>query len=177
MKKRSDFTDYVYDEVVVYEYKNKFFVMEMCQQGQVLNPAHGSRQSVSDIAFLSACLSLDCTSAELGSAVLKALDSFDTRAHPYDKFDDVARRKHIAGSVGARGLATLERDSRTVFVVRYFKENEIKISPTDNNNRKPWVDTINTEEILLPTSASAEEIGKATLQAFAVSLFHPNKKN
>lgn len=172
--KRSKHTKYIYDKSIIYEYKEKYYVMELCQQGKELNPAHGSRQFLSDIAFLSTTLENTASPLEIGQAVFKALDDFDTRGHPYDKFDDSGRNKYIAKLVGARGLPSLERDSRQVVVTRYLDEPRILVYPTDNNHINPWIET--TTPVELPIDASPEKLGQCVIQAFEQSTWSPNRK-
>lgn len=175
--KRSNFTHYVAEDTLIYEYKEAFFVMERCQQGKELNPAHGSRQFPSDVSTLTARLDIPCTALALGQAVLKSLDDFDTRGHPYDEFDLPARNKYIAGLIGARGMPSLERDSRTVVVVRSLDDMGYTIQPTDNNVLNPWLGVLTGEfEIKLPSEVSAEDVGAAVLKAFSLSTYHPKRK-
>ena len=118
--KRSKFTNYSYDETIIYEYMKKYYIMELCQQGE-LNPAHDNRQAPSDVCDLSSTYDSNTAAEKIGKGIIKALDNFDSRAHPYDKFDLPARGRYISGLVGARGLPSLERDSRQVVVKRQLE--------------------------------------------------------
>ncbi len=174
--KRSNFTDYVKEETLIYEYRGEFFVMEQCQQGRELNPAHGSRQFPSDISALSDRLPISCSDGEMGRAVIKALDDFDSKGHPYDEFDFPARNKFISSLVGARGLPSLERDSRMVVVNRNLADMSCIVFPVDNNKLNPWTEIVDSQKAVLPPNVSVDEAGAAVLNAFKLSTFHPKRK-
>ena len=171
--KRSKFTNYSYDETIIYEYMKKYYIMELCQQGE-LNPAHDNRQAPSDVCDLSSTYDSNSAAEKIGKGIIKALDNFDSRAHPYDKFDLPARGRYISGLVGARGLPSLERDSRQVVVKRQLEAQQLFIYPTDNNRLNHWIDLL--DPIIIPMDSSAEKIGEKLIEAFDRSTWHPNKK-
>ena len=172
--KRSQFTEYTHDETIIYEYKDRYYIMELCQQGD-LNPIHGTRQLPSDIGHLSSVHAIDAPAEEIGKSVFQALDDFDSRGHPYNKFNLSARGKYIAGLMGSRGLPSLERDSRQIFITRDFEASQLRIYPTDNNNLNKWVDALAPK--ILPGNSTAEIVGKNVVEAFSKSTWHPGKKN
>lgn len=175
--KRSSFTLYTREDTIIYEYKNFLFIMEECQQGQTLNPAHGPRQFQSDISALSAKIELPCSESVLGAAILKALNDYDSKGHPFEKFDLKARNKYIASLVGARGLPSFERDSRIVNITRALEDMSYTIWPTDNNNLNPWIAAKTGEdEIHLPATATETDIGSGVLKALSRSTYHPLRK-
>jgi len=175
--RRSNFTNYTHAETLIYEFRNKYFVIEHCQQGVELNPVHGTRQFPGEYCALSASLPLDCSTDEMGQEVIKAIDDFDTRPPLFESWDRRALGKALCGWLGARGIPTLEKNCRIVQVVQYFEENIFKIYPYDNNNLNPWHGRYEGREIVLPGSATPEQIGEAVIKAFSLSTYHPERKD
>ncbi|NHZ96102.1 hypothetical protein [Massilia sp. CCM 8734] len=170
-------TIYTYAETRIYEFKNAYFVIEECQQGEILNPAHGSQQLASDYAALSAKLSTDYSFEEMGAAVANALSAYDSRPHPYNEYDFSARNKTISKWVGARGIMDLEKNSRQVQVVQDLVNNSYTIFPYDNCTAYPWYGPMEDRAIKLPGTASLSEIGEAINKAFTLSTYHSERKN
>ncbi|NHZ43528.1 hypothetical protein [Massilia aquatica] len=173
--KRSPTTVYTYAETRIYEFKNAYFVIEECQQGQILNPAHGSQQLASDYAALSAALRTDCSAREMGAAVAKALADYDSRAHPYGEYNLKARNKAISNWVGARGIMDLEKNSRQVQLIQDLLKNSLTIFPYDNCIAQPWYGPMEDCAITLPGTASCTDIGEAVCQAFTLCTYHPER--
>jgi hypothetical protein len=174
MERRSSFTNYTHLSVTIYEYKNSFFVLVESQQSQVLNPAWGSKQGESDYADLGCILPLHCSSVEIGDAVMIALDNFDTKPTPYDKFDFSARNRQIKKWIGYKGIAEFDRSLREVDVRKWLDGSGYVITPFDNNNINPWIGGMKDKTILLSDSASSEELGSAVLEAFKMATYHPD---
>ncbi|MEN9133863.1 hypothetical protein [Xanthomonas euvesicatoria] len=170
-------TKYETLDTQIYEYKGSYFVLEMCQQGEVLNPAHGPSQRASEFCGLSAKLEGESDSNKIGQAVLTALDEFDTKPHPFSHFDIPLRNKTVSGWFGARGMASLEKNCRVVQVLHYLQRDEIHIIPFDNHNRNNWNGPMDDKIIVLPSTAGATEIGDAVRAAFAVATYHPERKD
>jgi hypothetical protein len=187
MTRRSKHTHYTEENTQIYEYKNQYYLLEECQQGQVLNPAHGTEQSAGDFAAVSSVLPATYGEEEIGKATLKALQDYDRQAHPFDQFDIPARSKVISGWFGARGMGVLEKNCRIVQVIRNLdgasrdyptlKNGSIIIIPWDNNILQPYHAPMNNELITLPSTATATDIGAAIKKAFEISTYHPQRKD
>ena len=175
--RRSKHTNYVTAHTQIFEFKQTYFVLEECQQGQFLNPAHGTFQHVSDFSGLSAKFSDDYTHNEMGLAVIKALDNFDCTAHPFDEYDFPARNKAICGWVGARGMGGLEKNVREVQIIQSLSDQSTAVIPFDNNNRDNWNGPMEDCIIQLPPGSPAEQIGEAVRQAFKLATYHPERKD
>lgn len=176
MKRRSSFTNYTWVKASIFEYKERFIVLEECQQGQVLIPAHGSEQRVSDFADLSGTLRLDCTAKEMGQVVFKALENFDTKPHPYGQFDFSSRNRYIKKWMGARGIDEWETNQRVVDIEQELDSGKYIVRPFDNCNIHPWNGPEGMPEIELSASATIEEIGQAVLDAFKLATYNPSSK-
>jgi hypothetical protein len=175
--KRSQHTHYRYHRATVYEFKNQYFVMEECQQGRVLLPAHGPGQIASDYAGLSATLPVHYLDAEMGAAVVRALDDFDSRAHPFDQFDFSARNKQIAQWMGARGIQSLETNSRKVHVELQLQDRALQVFAYANCTADPWYGPMLDRPIGLSAAASLDDIGAAVRSAFERATYHPDRKD
>ncbi len=66
--KRSQHTNYKRWDADIYEYKKQYFILQMCQQGQELIPAHGSEQLVSDYCAVSEKIPVGSSALEIGQA-------------------------------------------------------------------------------------------------------------
>ena len=177
--KRRDKTNYVMDDAVIYEFKKTYFVLEMCQQGKEINPNHAhTHQLPSDITALLAALPMPCTANDLGAATLKALNEFDTRGHPFDKFDFPARNKYIAGLMGGRGLPSLLKNARIVHATRDIASGTYKIIPTfPDLHISEQIDAMERAKLCLPAGTSAADIGEGVLRMFAISTYDPERKD
>ena len=175
--KRSQITHYTYAESLIYEFKNRYFVIERCQQGVKLNPAHGTEQGPSENCALSASLALNCSPDDLGLAVLKAIDVFDTHPPAFDPWENKELGKLLCSLMGARGIPTLEKNCRLVQVVKYHDTDIYTVYPYDNCNLNPWHGPFEGRDIVLPGSSGPTEIGEAVLRAFSISTYHPERKD
>ena len=102
--RRSKTTDYKYADVLIYEFESKFFVLERCQQGVDINPTHGPRQNASENAAVSQVVALNYSDAQLGKAVLNALDNFDSHAPTYESWQNKELGKQLCSWLGARSI-------------------------------------------------------------------------
>lgn len=177
MIRRSLHTNYEWLDTQIYEYKGSYFVLEMCQQGQVLRPEHGSEQRASEFCALSARLDRDVDADELGRATTKALDDFDTRPHPFDQFNIPSRNKVVSGWLGARGMGSLEKNCRVVQVLHSLKRSETLVIPFDNHRRNNWNGPMEDHAITLPQETDAFEVGRAVKTAFSLATYHPERKD
>ncbi|MBB6366707.1 hypothetical protein FHR56_001820 [Xanthomonas sacchari] len=177
MMRRSSHTNYKLLETQIYEYKGSYFVLEMCQQGQVLLPQHGSEQLASEFCALSAKLDRDVGAEELGQATLKALNDFDTQAHSFDEYDIAGRNKVVSGWFGARGMGILEKNCRVVQVLRYLERGEIRVVPFDNHNRINWNGPMEEKAVSLSGNAGAFEVGRTVQSAFLSATYHPKRED
>jgi hypothetical protein len=175
--KRSKHTNYTSADTQIYEYKNTYFVFEECQQGEELNPAHGSQQLASDFCDVSAKLPLNYDAKAMGEAVLQALEDFDRKPHPFGQFDFPARNKTISGWVGARGVGSLEKNCRVVQVIQALPLKTLVVKPFDNNNRNNWNGPMEDQVIELPATATARDVGEAVRKAFTRATYHPERKD
>ncbi|WP_052712037.1 hypothetical protein [Paracidovorax citrulli] len=175
--RRSSHTNYKLLETQIYEYKGNYFVLEMCQQGQVLLPQHGPEQLASEFCALSAKLDRGVGAEELGKATVKALDDFDTQAHSFDEYDIPGRNKVVSGWFGARGMGVLEKNCRVVQVLRYLESGETRVIPFDNHNRNDWNGPMEDKAISLSRNADASEVGHAVQAAFSSATYHPERKD
>ncbi len=175
--KRSQFTHYRYAESLIYEFRKNYFVIERCQQGVELNPAHGSEQGPSEDCALSASLSLGCSAKDLGQALLKAIENFDTHPPAFNPWEDKEHQKALCDWMGVRGIPTLEKNSRLIQVVKDYGADIYTIYPYDNCNINPWNGPFAGHEIVLPGSSGPTEIGEAVIKAFAISTYHPERKD
>lgn len=175
--KRSTHTRYRYERTTVYEFAGRYFVLEECQQGRVLVPAHGPDQIASDFAGLSASLLATCSDTQMGAAVLRALEGFDTCAPPFEQFDLPARNREMARWMGSRGINALERDSRKIHVERALPERTMRVFAYDNCNVDPWYGPMLDRAIPLAATATADELGAAVRAAFGMCTYHPQRKD
>ncbi|WP_369944448.1 hypothetical protein [Xanthomonas medicagonis] len=177
MMRRSSHTNYKWLEAQIYEYKGSYFVLEMCQQGQVLLPAHGPEQLASEFCALSMKLDCGVGSDALGSATKKALEDFDTQSHPFDQYDIPSRNKVVWGWFGARGMGVLEKNCRVVQVLHFLESGEIRVIPFDNHQCNHWNGPMDGHAITLSQGAGASEIGGAVEAAFLLATYHPERKD
>jgi hypothetical protein len=175
--RRSSHTNYKWLEAQIYEYKGSYFVLEMCQQGQVLLPVHGPEQLASEFCALSATLDCAVGADELGRSTSKALDDFDTQPHPFDQYDIPSRNKVVSGWFGARGMGVLEKNCRVVQVLHSLKRSETFVIPFDNHRRNNWNGPMEDHAITLPQEAGAFEVGRAVKTAFSLATYHPERKD
>lgn len=174
--KRSAHTAYETNETQIYEYKGNYFILQMCQQGKILNPAHGSKQLASDFCALSCKISIDSSSLALGDATLIALNDFDVIGHPFDQFDIPARNKIVASWFGARGMGSLEKNCRVVQIIENLQTGSLSVIPFDNHVINDWNGPIEGGAIDL-AGRDAESLGNAVKAAFLVATYHPDRKD
>lgn len=174
---RSKHTAYTTHEMQIYEYKGNYFLLEMCQQGQELNPLHGSRQMPSDFSALSAKLPIGSPAIEIGNATLKALSDFDTRPHPFNEFDIPARNRVIASWFGARGMGSLEKNCRVVQIIKYLENGKMHVIPFNNHNINNWNGPMEGRNIVLRSDDSASKLGETVKDAFLIATYHPERKD
>jgi hypothetical protein len=174
--RRSNHTIYTSLDTAIYEYKRHYFILQRCQQGQELDPAHGSEQLVSDFCALSAKMPIDSSAVEIGSATLKALDDFDVIGHPFDKFDIPARNKVISSWFGARGMGSLEKNCRVVQIIQEIATGVVSVKPFDNHNRNNWNGPME-DKVIKVNPATAVSLGEAIQAAFLAATYHPERKD
>ena len=173
MKRRSNFTDYKYLRVTVFEYKGKYYVMQESQQGRQLDPDYGPEQRASTLSGLVEELESEASAEKIGFAVEEGLRSFDVIPPPYEDFDFPARNRFIKKIMNARGMSEWERNQRVVDVEYDIANEKYKIRSFDNNNINPWIGPQGMPEIEISGSVSAKLIGDAVVQAFKKSTYHP----
>jgi len=176
MQRRSDFTIYEYLHSTIFEYKEKYFIIQEAQQGRVLNPAHGTSQNGTDYAALAAVFNAkNVDPDDLGSAILIALDKFDTEPHPFEQVDIPARNRCIKKWIGYRGIKEFEVNQRGVSVTYRIVEKKYIVRPFANHTIRPWIGPQGMPEIVLEDGVSAKEIGDAVLRAFEIATYNPNR--
>ena len=174
--KRSQHTNYKRWDANIYEYKKQYFILQMCQQGQELNPDHGPGQLASDFCALGEKIPVESSSVVIGHAVLSVLNDFDIIGHSYGKFDIPARNKLISSWFGARGMGSLEKNVRVVQVIKYLGTGVIDAIPFDNYNKNNFNGPMEEGVIRLNTE-KAEDVGEAVKAAFRLATFHPERKD
>ena len=174
--RRSNHTIYTTLDAAIYEYKKQYFILQRCQQGQELNPAHGSAQLAGDFCAVSAKIPVDSSALEIGRATLKALDDFDVIGHPFDQFDIPARNKVISSWFGARGMVSLEKNCRVVQIIQDIATGVVSVKPFDNYNRNPFNGPMEDKVIKLK-NVTPTSLGEAIQAAFLVATYHPERKD
>ena len=174
--KRSQHTNYKRWDAEIYEFKKQYFILQMCQQGQELIPAHGSEQLVSDYCAVSEKIPVGSSALEIGQATLKALDDYDVIGHPFDKFDIPARNKVISSWFGARGMGSLEKNCRVVQIIQEIATGVVSVKPFDNHNRNNWNGPME-DKVIKVNPATAVSLGEAIQAAFLAATYHPERKD
>ena len=174
--RRGSHTTYTWLDAEIYEYKKQYYILQSCQQGKELDPAHGSEQLASDFCAVSAKMPIDSSAEAIGQATLKALDDFDTIGHSFDKFDIPARNKVISGWFGARGMGSLEKNCRVVQIIQDIATGVVSVKPFDNHNRNNWNGPMEDQVIKIKPVTSVS-LGEAIKAAFLVATYHPERKD
>ena len=174
--KRSQHTNYKRWDADIYEYKKQYFILQMCQQGQELIPAHGSEQLVSDYCAVREKIPVGSSALEIGQATLKALDDYDVIGHPFDQFDIPARNKVISSWFGARGMGSLEKNCRVVQIIQEIATGVVSVKPFDNHNRNNWNGPME-DKVIKVNPATAVSLGEAIQAAFLAATYHPERKD
>lgn len=176
MQRRGEFIVYEYLRSTIFEYKKKYFIIQECQQGRLLNPQHGNSQRGADFAALATIFNANNANAdELGDAILSALEKFDTEPHPFDDFDFSSRNKYIKKWMGARGIKEWETNQRVVDVIYKIVEDKYIIRPYANHTINPWIGPEGMPEFILQGDISAKEMGNTVLRAFQIATYNPNR--
>ncbi|THJ30098.1 hypothetical protein E8K88_17825 [Lampropedia aestuarii] len=177
--RRSKQTKYVTLDSEIWEYKNNYYIMQMCQQGKVLHPKIGSNQMPGEYTCVSTKTPTDTEAGQLGKATLKALDDFDVQVHPYEVVDIPERNKIIASWFCARGMGSLIKNVRVVQVIQIIEAGMIKVRPLDGRDKNNWNCPIEEEAIEIKYSeANIDQLlGEAIKAAFAVTPYSPERKD
>jgi len=167
-------------DLLIYEFKNNFFVIQRSQQGTIPNDKNYQRPSENVDLF--AKLDITCSNEILGRAVMGALDKFDVIRPKYDSWELKELNAQLCSWVGSRGINVLNNNSRLVQVIRDC--NRLSIIPYDNYNKNPWYGPMTKEagykkDIIFETEndSSFETIGKLIFDAFKVSTYNPKRKD
>lgn len=167
-------------DVLIYEFKNSFFVIQRSQQGTRTNDK--KYQHASENVDLFAKLDIDCLNEDIGRAVIGALDKFDSLLPKYDSWELKELNAQLCSWVGSRGINVLNKNSRLVQVIRDC--GRLSILPFDNYIKNPWYGPMIKEagygkDIIFETSndSSCETIGKLIFEAFEVSTYNPERKD
>ena len=169
--RRSLVTNYKTLETVIFEYKDNFFIMERCQQGR----GNYEEQTASDFSGLHKKLPISSSAAELGEAILSALENFDSEPTPFDQFDDSTRRKFLKKWFEYRGINEWEINQRTVDVYQILSDDCYRIRPYDNLNHHPWNGPEGMPETMLQGPVDAATLGMAVFKAFEIATYHPDR--
>jgi len=174
-KKRGNFPiDYECEDVLLYEFKQYFYIIQRGQQGITLAPRHGSMQRGTESVKLYAKIRIGCTEEELGSAILGAMDAYDTVGPDFESWEREKLRRNMKIWLEARGQKDIDVNSRCVQILRRLNRGgEYEIVPYDNKNLNPWYGPYDGKEIFLPFGATASEIGTAVRQALTIATHHP----
>lgn len=157
----------------IYEFKGNYFVIEESQQGADAEVTPYQRASES--RALAARLPIGGSVEELGGAARRALVNFDIEPPKYDSWDTKPLVKQLVGWLGARGFATIEKNSRMVVVTEELSNRKIKVYPSDNYQANPWYG-IELEKVLVTDAECTDEaLGVLILEAFAQSTYHPHR--
>jgi hypothetical protein len=164
----------LYKDVLVYEYKNNYFVIQRSTQGQ----EYDKRVKAGENAGLFSKLSLDCPSESLGNDVFMALENYNKIRPSFDPWELKELNKQSCIWVGARGRKTFDRDSRCVQII---KTNKLKIIPFDNCNKNEWYGPMTKEMgfknkvTTIEVHSSFEIIGNKVKAAFKESTYNPKR--
>lgn len=157
----------------VYEFKGSYFVIEEAQQGtKALITAH---QRPEEIRALGAKLPTPVDVGVLGQEARAALERFDIEPPAYDSWQPKELTKQMVGWLGARGFATIVKNSRRVKLRQILQTGEITVFPGDNHQAHPWYGLLEDKALVLQSTCTDEELGKVILQAFALSTYHPDR--
>ncbi|MDR2011681.1 MAG: hypothetical protein LBQ20_01260 [Rhodanobacter sp.] len=173
--KRSSFTEYQYEQILIYEYKSNLYLIQRGQQGVTLNPAHGEDQRAAENVNLYAKVSIEIEDYLLGSKIIEALGLFDTEPPNFEPWETEKLRANIKKWLGAKGQNDIKTNTRLVDVVRRLnRDGGYEITPYDNFNSNLWCGPMENSCIMLASSASQVDVAKSVRQAFQMATHHPN---
>ena len=157
-------------DAIIYELNGELSYIQRARQDQTRD------DTVSENTALTAKLPLNADLAELGAAVLLALNNYDKVVSPYWPWDLKELRKQICDWVGVRAWATLLKSTRIVLLEKNFKKNKIVLTPFDNCNLFSYEEMLTKKAISLPFDVAPELLGKAVVDAFQIATYHPLRK-
>ncbi|MDR1284817.1 MAG: hypothetical protein LBJ88_01290 [Campylobacteraceae bacterium] len=165
----------MYKDVLIYEYKNYYYIIQRSTQGK----EYDERVKSSENVVLYSKLELNCPIKQLGNDVSAALENYNKIRPKFEPWELGGLNKQFCSWVGAKGRKSFDRDSRCVQVI---KNNKLEIIPFDNCNKNGWYgpmikemrfkNKITTIEI----DSTFETIGWRIKKAFKKSTYNPNKK-
>lgn len=159
-------------EARIYEYEDKYFVLELSQQGVArLDTPH---QRPSEIRALGKVLPCRCMPEELGAAAVAALERFDIEPAPFEPWDMVAHRKTLKSLIGYKSLPSFERNNRLV-LLELEPSGALVAYPSDNHRTNPWQGLIAEQTQTLKSWNCGAEVGALVLRAFELSTWHPER--
>ncbi len=157
----------------IYEFKGNYFVIEESQQGTT---AHESvYQRASEIRALAIKLPIGGSVEELGNATRRALANYDIEPPKYNSWDSKELVKQLVGWLGARGFATIEKNSRMVRVSEELSSGTIKVYPSDNYQANPWYGIELDKVLVIDEKCTDEALGEVILEAFTQSTYNPDR--
>lgn len=158
---------------MVYEFKGSYFVIEEAQQGtKALITAH---QRPEEIRALGAKLPIPADTGVLGREARAALERFDIEPPAYDSWQPKELTKQMVGWLGARGFATIVKNSRMVKLRQMLQTGGIAVFPGDNHQAHPWYGLLEDKALMLEGTCRDEALGDVILQAFALSTYNPER--
>lgn len=160
------------DEILIYEYRNNYFVIELSQQGK--NRSESPPQRASEIRALSCRLPVKCSPEELGAAARRALDRFDIEPPSFDPWEMACLRRTRKSIFQYRSMAEFEKNCRLVCLSR-DPLGGIAGCPTDNHRANPWHGVVPDKTIELARESTNAQIGELIVLLFGMSTTHPDR--
>lgn len=159
----------IYD-TIIYEYGQHFSIIQRSPQDEKITNAPSE-----DVA-LAGEIPLNTSPAEMGRAVLLAIENYGVVRPKYTPWELKEIRKQLCNWVGAKSHPDLQKNSRIVLVQKNMNKQSIQIIPFDNFNLNKWETILENEATELPLGASIEELGRSVIDTFARATFHPDRK-
>ncbi len=163
-------------DATIYEFRGQFFVIEESQQGKDLLPTT-AHQRPGELRSLAGVLPVDGPPDLLGRVAKRALQNFDIEPPKHDPWELAAMRKQLVGWLGARGFATIVKNSRFVKLSQNVETGEITLYPSDNHQSNPWYGVRLDKALTLNSECDEVALGEAILAAFNLSTYHPDRSD
>jgi len=140
-----------------------------------LYPEYGEDERSAENVKLYAKLPAEIEEHRLGLIIVEALDLFDTEPPDFEPWETEKLNKNLKKWLGAKGQNDIKINTRLVDVVRWIdRGGDYEITPYDNCNLDQWCGPIEQDRIVLPSTVSILEVGKAVRQAFERATHHPD---